>query len=689
LPEPEKFATIAAARTSLKDTAALKRVSSIGATLCCLFALARPLSLQAAAPAFQLDDLKRLVNFSGASISPDGRQVAVIVSTPDWNTDKAQQTIELFDVASGAHRTLTWKRSGIASPKWSEDGTRLAFLAEDASPPNDEKRPQIFVMPMDGGDAIRLTETAKGVDEFAWSPDGSRIAFITANEAPNADAIKHHNDVFKVTDNHFLTRTPLTPWHLWVIPSAGGAPRRLTDGAFSLQTDQQDSVPVPQWSRDGHRIAFTQFPGPYWGPSFHSVISSVDADSATLNMLETAETSNTPAYAPGGDDVRAWLRPRDGDQNNGNAVYVRADGHVLDVTRALDRNIDAYRWLPEGRELLLQGVDGSHATLWRQPLSGPARALALGDVEASPDFSVARNGAVAFIGSTSTHPEELYVMESLDASPRRLSNLNAFADQLAAGRTESIEWRGPQGFTEDGVLTYPVGFQPKRQYPLVLLLHGGPTSASTLKFKPLPQLLAAAGFIVFQPNYRGSNNLGDRYQHAIFRDTGAGPGNDVMAGLSAVEKLGIVDQNRIGISGWSYGGYMTTWLTGHSRIWKAAVAGAALTDWVMDYTVSYYQQGDAYLFGGSPWDPRYRDIWRDQSPIKYAGNVTAPTLIMGDVEDPNVPLINSYEWFHALRDAGVTVEFYAYPVDTHFPEDVVRTSDVYRRWVAWMTERLR
>jgi dipeptidyl aminopeptidase/acylaminoacyl peptidase len=202
-------------------------------------------------------------------------------------------------------------------------------------------------------------------------------------------------------------------------------------------------------------------------------------------------------------------------------------------------------------------------------------------------------------------------------------------------------------------------------------------------------LLSAAGFVVFQPNYRGSNNLGDAYQHAIFRDTGDGPGKDVMSGLAAVKKLGIFDERRIGVSGWSYGGYMTTWLTGHYTGFKAAVAGAALTDWVMDYTVAYYQEGDTYLFGGSPWNAKYHDIWRQQSPITYAAHVTAPTLIMGDVGDNNVPLINSYEWFHALRDAGVKVEFYAYPADTHFPHDIVRSSDVYRRWVAWMTQELK
>jgi dipeptidyl aminopeptidase/acylaminoacyl peptidase len=221
------------------------------------------------------------------------------------------------------------------------------------------------------------------------------------------------------------------------------------------------------------------------------------------------------------------------------------------------------------------------------------------------------------------------------------------------------------------------------------VIHGGPEGASTTAFSDLPQLLAAHGYLVFQPNYRGSINLGDAYQHAIYRDTGEGPGKDVMAGLAAVEKLGIVDTSRIGVSGWSYGGYMTTWLTGHNDVWKAAVSGAAITDWVMDYTVAYYQTGDTYFFGGSPWVAKYHDIWREQSPIAHAQHVKAPTLIMGDVGDPNVPLVNSYEWYHALRDNGVKVRFYAYPADTHFPSDIVQQTDVMRRWVGWMKQHLK
>jgi dipeptidyl aminopeptidase/acylaminoacyl peptidase len=673
--------------------------------VCCV--MAWPLSGRAAGDAkvFQLSDLQRIVSLSEAKISPDGTQIAVIVSTPDWKSDKAQTEIDIVDAASGARRAVTWKRTGLASPKWSEDGSRLAFLAEDTAPKtptggdadtkakedagkeSEEKQVQVFVMAMNGGDPIRVTEAKRGVDEFAWSPDGKQIAYITADEAANAKAIKEHDDAFQVTDNNFLTRAALTPWHLWVIPSSGGTAKRLTQGTFSLQTDQRDSAPVPEWSHNGS-IVFTRYPGPYWGPSFHSVIAAVDAGGGEIRTLVPAEGSNVPAYAPG-TGVLAFTRVRNGDQNNGDAVYVMAHGVIRDLTQTLARNFNTFAWFPDGKALLLQGEDGTSSALWEQPLQGAAKKLDLGEVQASRDLSVSKSGVVAFIGSTPAHPSELYVMNSVNEKPRRLTNVNAFVDGLTLGRTESLVWQGPNGFPEDGVLTYPAAYQRGPKYPLVVLIHGGPESASTVRFSSLSQLLAAAGFIVFQPNYRGSTNLGDAYQHAIFRDTGSGPGKDVMAGLAAVEKLGIVDRQRIGVSGWSYGGYMTAWLTGHYPGWKAAVAGAALTDWVMDYTVAYYQQGDAYYFGGSPWTAKYHDIWRAQSPIADAHNVTAPTLVMGDVGDPNVPLVNSYEWYHALRDAGVETEFYAYPVDTHFPKDIVRTTDVYRRWVAWMTSRLK
>jgi dipeptidyl aminopeptidase/acylaminoacyl peptidase len=644
--------------------------------------IAVPLVAQAAAP-FQLDDLQKLVKLSDPQLSPDGKSVALVVSAPVWKTDKQDTRIEVVDVASGAQRALTRDREDVSSPRWSPDGTRLAFLAKD----DKTKQSQIYVMPLAGGDAQRITDAKEGVVEFTWSPAGDRIAYITQDPPINEKAIKAHDKAFQVTDGNFLLRKALAPWHLWVVAATGGTATRLTQGDYSLQTDQEGATPLV-WSGDGKSIVFTKFPSPYWGPSFRSVIAEVAADGKgkPVTVVED-QGANDFAYAPGSDTF-AFLRVRSGDQNNGNAVYVGGHGKARDVTVALARNFNAYAWLPDGKALLLQGEFGTRSVLWEQPLEGAARVLGLGDIEIGNELSVSKGGEIAFIGSTATHPGELYVMASPHAKPRRLTDVNAFVDKLDLGRTESLQWKTEDGMGADGVLTYPVGYRKGKTYPLVLAIHGGPEGASTVGFSPLPQLLSAAGFLVFQPNYRGSTNLGDAFQHAIYRDTGEGPGKDVMAGLAAVEKLGIVDKDRIGVSGWSYGGYMTTWLTGHYDAWKAAVSGAALTDWVMDYTVAYYQMGDTYFFGSTPWTAQGWDIWRQQSPITYARNVKAPTLIMGDVGDPNVPLVNSYEWYHALRDNGVKVEFWAYPADTHFPGDIVQQTDVYRRWVDWMKQHL-
>ena len=306
------------------------------------------------------------------------------------------------------------------------------------------------------------------------------------------------------------------------------------------------------------------------------------------------------------------------------------------------------------------------------------------------DAAVGRDGAIAFCGSEPDHPGELYWMASAGASPRRLTEFNREIAALELGRVETIEWQGPDGFREDGILIYPPGTKPGARLPLVLAIHGGPQAASTTGFSALGQLLAARGYLVFSPNYRGSDNLGNAYQRAIFNDAGDGPGRDVMAGLEAVKKRGIVDESRIAVSGWSYGGYMTTWLIGHYQGWKAAVAGAAVTDIADEYNLGDWNVQNHYSFpgSGSPWRPDSAAAYREQSPITYAGAMRTPTLIMSDTGDARVPPVQSFKLFRALRDLGVETRFIAYPVPGHFPGDPVRSRDVFRRWIEWMDAHL-
>ncbi len=634
---------------------------------------------------FQLKDLRKLVRLSGPRISPDGSRIAVVVSKPDWKTDKSKQKIDLINVKSGSIRSITFKREGISNLRWSPGGTKLAFISKDPS----TKKPQIFIMPMNGGDPVCITKSKTGVTEFTWSPDGMKIAFVAQDTVPNPKAIKHHEDAFRVTDNNYEVRKALQPWHLWIVSAKGGKAKQLTKGVESLCTDQNTISPV-EFTHDGKSILFQQFPNVWEGNAWHCIIAEVDTGGGKVKTVIKEQGSGQPRYSGDG-DILAFMRPRNGDQNNGNAVYVFVNGKITDATKKLDRNINSYSWLPGSKSLLLTGQKGTHSVIWNQPVEGNAQQLNIGNVEVGyGNISVSKNGVMAFIGNTDAHPSELYMLSSLTSKPKRLTDFNAFVDSLAVAKTEGINWKGPDNFDEDGVLTYPVDYKTGNKYPLVLVIHGGPEGASTVSFSPLCQLLAAKGFFVFQPNYRGSINLGDKYQHAIYRNTGEGPGKDVMAGLKKVEQLGFIDTSRIGISGWSYGGYMTSWLNGYyPNYWKAAVEGAALNDWVMDYTIAYYQTGDLYFFGGSPWVKKYWKIWREQSPIIYARYVKAPTLIMGDAGDPNVPIVNSYEMYHALRDNGVHTEFYVYPADTHFPHDIVRTTDIFKKWINWMVKYLK
>jgi dipeptidyl aminopeptidase/acylaminoacyl peptidase len=267
-----------------------------------------------------------------------------------------------------------------------------------------------------------------------------------------------------------------------------------------------------------------------------------------------------------------------------------------------------------------------------------------------------------------------------------LTDFNADLVNRKTGKVETIHWQGPDGFKENGVLIFPPDFEQGKKYPLVLSIHGGPMSVSTEAYSLTRQWLAAQGWIVFSPNYRGSNNQGREFQRAVINDAGEGPGKDVMAGIAALKKRGFIDESRMAVTGWSYGGYMTTWLIAHFQGWKAAVAGAAVTDWFDWYNLADMNNWAGFGLGGSPWlNDNAENYWR-QSPIAYAHQIRTPTLILSTTLDPRVTVTQSYKLYHALKDNKVPVEFIAYPVGGHFPGDPVHQRDLWQRWVDWISK---
>ena len=679
------------------------------AFLLSLFAFCSVISLEAQTPAqprrIQLEDLTKIVSVSDPQISPDGRSIVVVVSRQNFDEDRNDSELVLIDVATGAQRVLTYDRKHVGSPRWAPNGDRLAFVAvvpyvKDKKNKDDttkrEDSPQVFVMPMSGGDAKKITNAPNGIEQFAWRPNGKDIAYVSSDDPSNQKEIDNHNDSFEVGDNDYLATSATTSSHVFLVSTDGGEAKRLTSGVWSLPKSAPPSSPASplSWTPDGNSLVITRQEHPHFGDSDLTTLQILNVETGAMRKLTTHQKLESFAeFSPDGSQLAYWY-PRDGDPNNVNEIFVTssAGGDGTDVTRDIDRNLQRAIWMPDGQSLLVGGHDGTEVAMWLQPLNGKARKLPLGDVNPSwlfwIDAAVGPRGEIAFTGSTATHPSELYYKASPDDAPRRLTNFNRAIADLQMGKVEQFEWQGPDRFHEDGILVYPPDFSKDKKYPLVLVVHGGPTAASATTFGGFAQLLATHGYVVFEPNYRGSDNLGNAYQRAIYNDAGDGPGRDVIAGIDAVRKLGFVDESRIAVTGWSYGGYMTTWLTGHYHFWKVAIAGAAVTDLNEEYNLSDGNVAGRYSFKGSPWMGYIKD-YVAQSPIAAASQMTTPTLILSDSGDARVPITQSYQLYHALKDNGVTVKFIAYPVPGHFPGDPVRSLDVDRRWMGWLDQYLK
>ena len=649
-----------------------------------------------------LDTFATLVRVSDAQITPSGRSIVVVVARTNMKENRSDSELVMVDVATRAQQVLTHDKAHVGFPRWSPTADRLAYLADD-----NRKHLQVFVLPTHGGDSFQLTHNEGGVQQFAWQPDGSAIAYAAADDAPSHDK---YDDAFEIGENDYLANSASMPTHLWIVAAAGGTPRRLTSGTWSLPISFPPGAPASpiNFSPDGKQLFYVRAESPLSGDAERTQIQVLDVVTGQSHPVTTSKAlEQYPSISPDGKHLALWF-PRDGKQWNQNEVNVlpydasatspAAPSTERVLTTAVDHNIVRSVWMPDSKSMLVGAHDGDTVSLWLQPLAGAPRKLNMGNVTANwgfwIDLSVDAEGAIAFTGTTPQRPAELYLKPKPDAAPIRLTDFNAGTDTLQLGRIETLHWPTvdaagkPDGMQADGILTYPPDYVDGRKYPLVLYIHGGPTASSTASFAAVPQLFATQGWVIFEPNYRGSDNLGNRYQSAIYNDAGAGPGRDVMQGVAMLKGRGIVDENKVAVSGWSYGGYMTTWLLGNYPGWRAAVAGAAVTDWQ-----DMYHLGDGVTtigdnFGGSPSDPARLKQYIAQSPITYARNIKAPTLILSDVGDARVPITQSYKLFHILKEDGVTTRFFAWPVPGHSPGDPIRSLDVRRRWMGWLAQYL-
>ena len=524
------------------------RALTVGLVVACVLAVT--LAAEQAAPRrFGFDDFSRVRRVSEPQFSPDAATIAVVVATPNLDENRHVATLHTVDVASGRMDQLVSGENyvGVSFPRYSPDGSRIAFLAYAKGATN--ARPQIYVVSSRGGTPAQVTTMSTGVQQLAWSPDSNTLGFASADEPEKKTGYQRWNDSFDVQPNfHLFMTAPVPPTHVWMVPAAGGEAKRLTSGDWTLPVTRPPGAPSSMitWTPDGTAIVFaragTGGGGGGGGAGLHRVsIANGEVTPIKLNGTH-------PQYSPAADQI-AFL-------NNGATIAPAEGGQLRNLTQAIDRGIARALWMPDGRSLIVGGNDTERVSLWQQPVdatsAGAAKKIDTGGVSPNSnyfvDMAISSTGALAFTGTSPTRPAELYYMTSLDSPPRRLTDVNADIAALPLGKAEVISYKF-ENFDQNAVLTYPPDFDPSKKYPLVLVIHGGPRAASMLTFSAAAQLMAAKGWLVFQPNYRGSDNLGGAFQRAISGDAGAGPGRDVMAGIDAVKARGIVDETKMAVSG--------------------------------------------------------------------------------------------------------------------------------------------
>ncbi len=639
---------------------------------CCLLAAPVPAqSIDPVVPGPGFEDVLSLDYLGDYDLSPDGTSVAYEVRSVNWDENRYEREIWLWRKGQEAFR-LTRSPDGTSrSPRWSPDGRWIAFVS------NRDEKPQIQVIRADGGEAAALTSHDEGVNDFRWSPNGKQIAFTASEPADSVDEkLEESYGAFAVEDDN-KDRT-----HLWVIDVVGDSastPTRLTGG-------DDFTVNGFEWSPDGTRIGFA-----------HQPDGAITAR-GDISVLELGSATKTPVVTSPGDESGfewspdgQWLLYSSAGSDTTSDYYLNSrlwktrssgGGKPIPLAADLDESLYSY-WWPDA---------GIHVVAWQ----GTERRIYEVDPESgvytvfaeSPDqiwgLDFSDDGrTMAFDASSAATLPEIYVTEAARYAPVRITDFSAQLDGWDIGTSEVISWTSEDGTEIEGVLHKPTDFDPSRKYPLLVVIHGGPTGIDY----PMPVLgyvypvtqWLAKGALVLRPNYRGSAGYGEAFRSLNVRNLGVGDAWDVMSGVNHLVEQGVVDENRMGAMGWSQGGYISAFLTTTTDRFAAISVGAGISDWM-----TYYVNTDIHPFTrqylqATPWeDP---EVYAKTSPMTYILDASTPTLIQHGENDQRVPIPNAYELYQGLQDVGVDTKLIVYKDFGHgISKPKERLAAVWHNW---------
>ena len=624
----------------------------------------------------------RVARVSAPRISPDGSKVAYLVAENviDKEKDTPWKTVtQLWVVPTAGPATVarqfTRGEKSVSNVAWSPDGKLLAFTM-DAGDEKDAK-PQVWFMYADGGEPWQVTKHKSGVRAFQFSPDAKTL-LLTATVPPSEEEEKRG----KQKDDAVVVDHDLKMAQLWTWNIATSEEKQITKGDFTVSDGH--------WSPDGSRVTFTTNPTPKLDDNWMQTAWMLDVTSGKLRKVaETADPTHAPRWSPDGKWI-AYLSSAGMVVYQENLFVIDANGgSPKKLSGKFELNAGEPHWSKDGTIIYFSSDDHEALKIFAadvaagtvRPLTDSASVMNLADISANGEMAVGTRG-------DATHPDEVFRSDLSFGSPERITSQNAWLSEYALGATEVVRWKSSKdGLEIDGILTKPVDFDSTHKVPFLLNPHGGPTGSSLLSFNSTEQIMAANGYMVLEPNFRGSTGRGEKFESANQNDWGIGDFKDDMSGVQAMVDKGWADPDRLGAFGWSYGGYMTMWIDTQTDRFKAISPGAGLPD-----LYSMYSQTDIHRYltvfynGKAPWD-NYQEYW-DHSPMKFIGNVKTPTMILHGQSDTRVPIPQSEEFYRALYERHVPVEYVTYPRENHGFVEPHHIQDRWQRYLVFFGKYL-